>query len=320
MKSKHPKVILIVLLFTLSAFIPAMALSEQSYTAKTFIKVLPYMDNDPMSIGTINVDREIQKEFRNSLAILMKEQNFLTELIKGKKIKATKWFKSFEEDNSKAIENLQDNFFVSVFDGTDFIEVAMRCSNRQEAALIVNEAVNFFAASQIDKKVERIRLKLVELEERRKSIEQKLDLAQRSLDDVRKSSGFSGLEERKYRHPIEERVIRLAEVVDSLELEIAYVEGLANEKSSDKDVKKKLPGLNSKLQKAKELLERAEMKNHRLDDARRQYQRRTVIRDQLIETLGNIKLLIEKYRILAEDPDLSKVVKMGHAAVPSKPD
>jgi len=54
----------------------------------------------------------------------------------------------------------------------------------------------------------------------------------------------------------------------------------------------------------------------KLDEARSEYERIQKVRDERIETLNQIKTQIEKYRILLEDPETSKVQSVGLAPEP----
>jgi capsular exopolysaccharide synthesis family protein len=54
----------------------------------------------------------------------------------------------------------------------------------------------------------------------------------------------------------------------------------------------------------------------KLDDARSEYERVLKVRDERIETLNQIKMQIEKYRILLEDPETPKVQEVGPAPEP----
>jgi capsular exopolysaccharide synthesis family protein len=54
----------------------------------------------------------------------------------------------------------------------------------------------------------------------------------------------------------------------------------------------------------------------KLDDARSEYERIQKVRDERIETLNQIKMQIEKYRILLEDPETPKVQSVGLAPEP----
>ena len=54
----------------------------------------------------------------------------------------------------------------------------------------------------------------------------------------------------------------------------------------------------------------------KLDDARSEYERIVRTRDERVETLNQIKMQIEKYRILLEDPETPKVQSVGLAPEP----
>ena len=60
------------------------------YTARTFIKVLPPIEKDPMTITGGQVAKDIQYGHRASMAALITQQSTLQKLIDRDKIKETK--------------------------------------------------------------------------------------------------------------------------------------------------------------------------------------------------------------------------------------
>lgn len=58
----------------------------------------------------------------------------------------------------------------------------------------------------------------------------------------------------------------------------------------------------------------------KLDSAKIQHQQRARIRDHIQSELDRIKTLIQKYRILAQDPDTPKVRATERAVAPISPD
>ncbi|RKX42021.1 MAG: hypothetical protein DRP27_09990, partial [Thermotogae bacterium] len=183
------------------------------YTATTYIEVLPPIETDPTMFMPEQVSKEIRYSHRLSLATLIKQQSTLQELVSRDAIKETQWFKDRDRDIRKAIKYLERHLDVFPQRDGDYIEISMTCSDREEAALIVNEMVDLFLASQGAEKREDIAEKLARLEERRLDVQRDLDAAQRALDDVRNRFGITDLEERRdYRDPI---VVKL----DNLELE-----------------------------------------------------------------------------------------------------
>jgi hypothetical protein len=297
---------------------PVPAASAKSYTAETLLQVLPYPDNDPTVIRTPDFDRQIQQQFRQSLTVLMKQESFLTDLLERDKVRNTSWFKNLTKDSKiitpEVLADLEKNLQAKPLDDTDFIVVSMSCAEPQDAADIVNEAVDLFVSKQRDRRVSDVRNKLVELEKRRNSLEQELVLAEKALDDVRVSTGFIDLEERNYPYPQEVRLNRLLEKKDELLIRLAGVDGIGNIDESFKN------SINADLEQVEKMLAEVTAEKKRLDLARVQYQQRSRIRNHIVFQLDGVKSLIEKYRILAEDPDTPKVRATGRAVAPRSPD
>jgi hypothetical protein len=164
---------------------------------------------------------------------------------------------------------------------------------------------------------------LAELQDQRDMTEQKLDLAYKSMDDIRKSSGFGELEIREYRHPVEERVIRLTNIVDDLHLDIANIEGRAKQKASkeyDSETKSQLAALASQLQTAQQLLQQAKMDSARLKDARVEYQKHAAVKDDLQRNLEYTNRVIEQYKVKLVETELEKQQNEVNAVEPQNRD
>ncbi len=73
------------------------------YTAKTFIRVLPPAETDPMTIGTVQLQKDILYSHRQSIADLIKQQITLEELLDRDKVKETRWLKRWDGDRRKAV-------------------------------------------------------------------------------------------------------------------------------------------------------------------------------------------------------------------------
>ena len=300
----------------------------KSYTARSLVRVLPYPDRDPTVMQSPEFDRETQNQFRRSLARLMKQEKFLTDLLARDAVRDTGWFKSLGKDSKvitpEILSDLQKNLQVMPSDDADFIEVSMSCAEPQDAADIVNNAVELFVSQQRDRRVSDVRDRLVELEKRRSMLEHELGLAERALDDVRASSGFTDLEERDYPCPQEVRLNRLQETKDELQIALAEAQAVADYiVRSDQDPneqQREVAVCRAKLERVDKMLAEASQEKKKLDLACVQYQQRARIRDQLWFQLDQIKTLIQKHRILAEDPEISKVQRTTSATVPLSAD
>ncbi|MFZ0034692.1 MAG: polysaccharide biosynthesis tyrosine autokinase [Sedimentisphaerales bacterium] len=179
------------------------------YTAQTFIRVLPPIEKDPMTIAGGQVAKDIQYGYRMSMAALITQQSTLQSLINRDKVQGTRWFKSFGEVREKSIvkafDDLTKKFFASPQRDGDYIVVSMTCGDAAESALIVNEMVDLFISSQRSTKKGDITEKMARLQDQRDNIQRDLDSAERALVEVRDRWGLTDLEEaqgQRFQHTI----------------------------------------------------------------------------------------------------------------------
>ena len=200
------------------------------YTAQTYIRVLPPVEKDPMTITAALVNKDIQYGYRQSMANLIRQQSTLQKLIDRDKIKETRWFKRFGEIKDvciiKAFKDLRKRFRAYAERDAEFVSVSMTCGDREEAALIVNEMVDLFLASQGRTKKTEVARKLEGLGDQRNRVERELKSAEDALDDVRRASGLSDLEQRNFQHTITLKLNELETRQDDLVLEIREVQGV----------------------------------------------------------------------------------------------
>lgn len=187
------------------------------YTARTYIRVLPPVEKDPMTITSTLVNKDIQYAARLSMANLIKQQSTLRELIDRDKVQQTRWFEQFgkikDRSITKAFKDLRRHFGVYAERDSDFVLLSMTCRDKNEAALIVNEMVNLFLAMQGGKAQQGVSERLTGLQSERDRVQRELDATEKALDDVRNRWNFADLEDRgDYRNTI---TIKL----DNLELQ-----------------------------------------------------------------------------------------------------
>ena len=201
------------------------------YTAQTFIEVLPPVETDPMTISSNQVDREIQYGYRVSMASLITQQSTLQSLVDRPRIQDTEWFRSFGEVRGesivKAVDDLRRHFSaVAQRDGA-YISVSMVCNSAEESALIVNEMVDLFLASQRTSKKGDISERLVQLQNQRDDIQRDIDTAERALADVRRRWNLTDLEEaqgQRFQHTITQKLNNLEIEQNNLMLEMRQVQ------------------------------------------------------------------------------------------------
>jgi capsular exopolysaccharide synthesis family protein len=179
------------------------------YTAQTFIRVLPPIEKDPMTIAGGQVAKDIQYGYRISMAALITQQSTLQSLINRDKVQGTKWFKSFGEVREKSIikafDDLKKKFDATAQRDGDYIVASMTCGDAAESALIVNEMVDLFLTSQRSSKKGDISERMARLQDQRDNIQRDLDSAERALVEVRDRWGLTDLEEsqgQRFQHTI----------------------------------------------------------------------------------------------------------------------
>ncbi len=199
------------------------------YTAKTFIRVLPPAEKDPMTIGGGTVNKDVQYGFRLSMAELLKQQSSLQKLIERDKVKETKWFKRFgeieEKRIKKSIRDLEKHLGALPQRDADTIIVSMTCGDSKEASLIVNEMVELFLASQGSSKRRDVSEKLARLEDQRNRVQRDLNQAEQALEQVRRQYGFIDLETKSFLPVIELKLSDLETAQDELAVSIAQIQG-----------------------------------------------------------------------------------------------
>jgi uncharacterized protein involved in exopolysaccharide biosynthesis len=323
--------------------------SASEYTAQALIRVLPYADKDPMRIETPTIDKDIQYSFRQSMAILVKRQSTLQELIDRDKMRQTKWIRRFAKFDRqgriinkdhcilKAYQDLREHFSAEADKDSEFVVLSMTCGDAQEAVEIVNEMATLFLASYGSTKKMEIAAKLTNLVKRQNGVQMELSMAEKALADVRTQSGFTDLEEHSYPHPVTARLMRLEHERDNYALETKAVEAhIGNlkkkqEGEADGQVKQELQAelnnvrnelvvLQSKLVELEKMQRVAALRTKELDMARVQYRQRAVIRDEREKRFNEIKQLIEKLKIMYDDPETAKVQRVGFALAPLEPD
>lgn len=204
------------------------------YTAETYIRVLPPIDKDPMTIETGALSKPILYDHRVSIANLIKQQRTLLDLIASDEVRQTYWFKHFGRIDDvrvqKAFKDLRKHFGVNAQRDGDFVVLSMTCRNARESADIVNEMVRLFLASQTSTKRDEVGAKLTEFVDQRAIVQRELDSANKALDDIRTTTKLTDLKYRgQYRSTVEVKLDGLELEQNTLLLTIRQLQaGIAN--------------------------------------------------------------------------------------------
>ena len=175
------------------------------FTARTYIHVLPPVEKDPMTITTIQLQKDILYEHRQSIANLIKQQRTLEDLLARDAVKETKWYERWGDDRKEAIKYLKKYLGAYAHRDSAFVELSMTCGAAKEAADIVNEMLTLFLSQQGTSERQEISSRLQRLEEQRIRIQGELDAANKGLDDIRAAYDLTDLERpagRYFQHTI----------------------------------------------------------------------------------------------------------------------
>ncbi|MFC1737934.1 polysaccharide biosynthesis tyrosine autokinase [Planctomycetota bacterium] len=202
------------------------------YTPRTFIEVLPALQQDPMEMRDILVNKDIQYDQRSSIVSLIKQQSTLQNLLNRDNIQETNWFRQFGQNMAERItgayEDLEKHLRVDAQRDGNFVIISMTCGDKKEAALIVNEMVDLFVNSHGATERKEVIDELAALERRRVEVQRELKSVQDSLDVVRENlpTGYADLETRQWRDTSTLRLDNLQIKQDELLLDISRTQSI----------------------------------------------------------------------------------------------
>jgi len=206
------------------------------YTARTYLRVLPPVEKDPMTIVSPQVQKDILYGHRATIAALIMQQSTLQDLIDRDKIRQTKWFRRFGDVETemhecirKAFKDLMRHFRAVPDRDREFVALSMTCADKEESALIVNEMAEMFVASRVSTSRAEVVEKLASLRNQRDSVQRDLNAAEAELDEVRARFGITDLEPRVgryFQHTITLRLNDLELEQNRLLLQIRQLQAL----------------------------------------------------------------------------------------------
>ena len=202
----------------------ALSKAAPQCTAEVAIEVLPPGGIDPFSFGPGQIDKDLYYQLRVSKAEFIKQQSTLEKLLRRDKVRATNWFRRFDNDNADAMENLEDNLIATVQSDSLLIKLSMTCESRKESALIVNEMLDLFLKEQLDMAARDIRAKLRKVTEQQRRLKGELQQVEDTLETIRKGTDFVNLDRLDFPEHISKKLIDLEARYNKLETEMSIVE------------------------------------------------------------------------------------------------
>ncbi len=113
------------------------------YTSVGYIRCRMPSDIGP-KLTAITPRRDVLEFIAASNAAIMNSENFTSELLGRTSVKQTKWFTNRSEDPTQRQLDLQKSFGASAMRESPLIKVRMQASNKDDAKIIVNEAMTQF--------------------------------------------------------------------------------------------------------------------------------------------------------------------------------
>ncbi len=203
-----------------------LALSKVApeYTAEVAIEILPPGGVDPFSFEPKHPDKDLYYQFRNDKAAFITQQSTLENLLRRDKVRATNWFRQFDNDIEDAIEELEDNLRVTVQRDSLLIELSMTCKDKAESALIVNEMLDLFLKKQRERATRDVRNKLQTVTNQQRRFRTELRQAEDTLQTIREGTLFINLHGADLPGHMSQKITDLEIGCNNLETEISIVE------------------------------------------------------------------------------------------------
>jgi len=197
-----------------------------TYTAQTAIEVLSPGTSDPMQIGSSPANKDLAYQFRFTKAAFIKQQSTLQNLLRRDKIRDTEWFKQFNNDIPKAVEELEDDLGAAAQREGNWIMLSMKCGDKKESALIVNEMLDLFLKEQQNIATRDIRAQLAKRTEQQRRLKGELQQAEDTLETIRKGTEFTNLGEQRFRSYLDDKLSGLETMNNELQNNVAQLESL----------------------------------------------------------------------------------------------
>ncbi|MFI4911424.1 MAG: polysaccharide biosynthesis tyrosine autokinase [Sedimentisphaeraceae bacterium JB056] len=163
------------------------------YTAVAGITVLEPRLSDPMNIDTATTNKDSYYQFRQTKASFIKQQDMLQDLLTIDKVRATSWFQQYVApdgsiDVAEAVDTLKSDVGVNVDRDTYIIRLSFSCKSKRESALILNQLVDLYLKSQLERETQTQRERLAQANEEERKIRAEIRAADASLRDIRQSN------------------------------------------------------------------------------------------------------------------------------------
>ena len=197
-----------------------------TYTAQTAIEVLPPGTSDPMQIGSTPANKDLAYQLRFTKAASIKQQSTLENLLRRDKIRETDWFKRFNNDIPKEVESLEDDLRASPQREGNWIMLSMKCHDKKESALIVNEMLDLFLKAQQDIATRDVRRQLATRTDQQRRLKTELQQVEDALKTFREGTSFTNLGGQNFRDYLDFKLSGLETMNNQLQNNMSQLNSL----------------------------------------------------------------------------------------------
>lgn len=197
-----------------------------TYTAQTAIEVLPPGISDPMEVSSSPANKDMAYQLRFTKAAFIKQQSTFENLLRRDKVRDTAWFKRFNNDILKAVEDLEDNLTASPMREGNWIMLSMKCHDKKESALIVNEMLDYFLKAQQDIATRDVRRQLEQRTTQQRRLRTELQQAEDTLKTIREGTEFTNLGGQQFRNYLDIKLSDLGSMNTQLQNQAAQLESM----------------------------------------------------------------------------------------------
>ncbi|RKY11973.1 MAG: hypothetical protein DRP65_02635 [Planctomycetota bacterium] len=197
-----------------------------TYMAQTAIEVLPPGITDPMEIASSPANKDMAYQLRFTKAAFIKQQSTFENLLRRDKVRETNWFKQFNNDIPKAVKELEDNFRASPQREGNWIMLSMKCRDKKESALIVNEMMDLFLKAQDDIAKRDVRRQLEQRTNQQRRLRTELQQAEDALKVIREGTAYTNLGDQRFQDTLDIKLASLEMKNTELQNDIAQLESM----------------------------------------------------------------------------------------------
>ncbi len=188
-----------------------------TYTAVALVEVKTPTPPPALGVEKAIANKDIIQQYMNTQANLIRSLGILRKALANPQIKQTSWYKSFKNDVTKALIDMQERFSVAPIRDTWFLRVAFPWRDPKESATIVNVVLDTYFREITESSKGKTRNELRQYENRAAELRDEIDRKVTQLEQFRTTRNIPLIEQRRAR--IGDQVTVLTQLLAEAEAE-----------------------------------------------------------------------------------------------------